>query len=257
MKKHSFLFVLQVSAEWVIRLKNIFITVWGMRKMRKGDRIIMRSDRLLHALGEIDEGYISEAAPKNKYSEMTKKERKLQGEKVMNIKKMIDTKKTTGFFKRPMTAAAAILLCVCVTGVTVLAATGELQGYFKNIFGWNGAVVGTKYEQAGEEVEVKLTEVTDHLVMEVVLLYPDKMPYRELDELGIGNYKILDMNNKEIAEEQESEMVKITDGRACVKIPLEGLSAGNYKLVISELTGGKKANQPLALNGTWECVFTK
>lgn len=48
-----------------------------------------------------------------------------------------------------------LVLCLCLTGVTALAATGKLQGFFSDITGWNGAVVGTSYEQATKELEVK------------------------------------------------------------------------------------------------------
>ena len=42
----------------------------------------------------------------------------------------IMTKKTNRFFKKPLATAAAIALCLCIGGVTAIAATGK--GYFKD-----------------------------------------------------------------------------------------------------------------------------
>lgn len=40
---------------------------------------------------------------------------------------------TKKFIKKPMAVAASFVLCLCLTGVTALAATGKLQGFFKDI----------------------------------------------------------------------------------------------------------------------------
>ncbi len=61
-------------------------------------------------------------------------------------------------------------VCISLTGVTTLAATGTLQGFFKDIMGWNGAVVGTIYEQASDEIELSVIGVTDQLMVEKRLL---------------------------------------------------------------------------------------
>ena len=38
---------------------------------------------------------------------------------------------------------------------------------------------------------------------------------------------------------------------------MEAVPAGEYKLVVTELIGGAKAEQPLVVKGNWECGFTK
>ena len=43
-------------------------------------------------------------------------------------------------------------------GVTTLAATGKLEGFFKDIKRWDGAIVGTSYEQATDEIDVSVIE---------------------------------------------------------------------------------------------------
>ncbi len=202
----------------------------------------MRSEKLLDALGQIDERYILEAAPKDK------KERKNE----------MKNNKTAKIFRKPAAAAAAIVLCISLTGVTAMAAaTGTLQGFFKDIFDWNGAVVGTTYEQASDEIELSGIVVTDQLMVELVMLYPEKIPYSEFELLGIQSYKIVDANNNVIAEGDDSAVGKVADGKTSVEINLEHVPSGDYKLVVTELTGQKKAEQPLVLKGYWECGFRK
>ena len=53
--------------------------------------------------------------------------------------------KRTTFFRKPMVAVASLALCICLTGISAMAATGKLQGFFKDITRWDGAVVGTSY----------------------------------------------------------------------------------------------------------------
>ncbi len=197
----------------------------------------MKNERLLRALGEIDESYISEAAPKNNTFEMRKKE--------MKIKTL---------FKRPMTAAAALALCVCISGVTALAASGTLQGFFADVFAMNGAVVGTVYEQATEEISM---EVNDELELEVVFETPDKAPYSEIEKLSIHSYQITDMNGTVITEGSSSEMNTVSDGRVTVSLSLDNIPEGSYKLLVSELSSCKNADPNLIIKGSWSCNFTK
>ena len=39
--------------------------------------------------------------------------------------------------------------------------------------------------------------------------------------------------------------------------PLENISDGEYTLIVSELVGSAKAEQPLGLTGNWECSFRR
>ena len=68
---------------------------------------------------------------------------------------MMRKDKRTTFFRKPIVAVASLALCICLTGISAMAATGKLQGFFKDITRWDGAVVDTSYEQATNEVEVK------------------------------------------------------------------------------------------------------
>ena len=161
------------------------------------------------------------------------------------------------FFKRPMVAVASFALCLCLAGVSALAATGKLEGYFKDIKNWNGAVVGTSYEQATDEVELNIIDVSDKLVVEITMVNFKEAPYSFFEMFGIKNYKIVDANGNVIVENEKLEMSVISKDKVYINVPLENISDGEYTLIVSELVGSAKAEQPLGLTGTWECNFRR
>lgn len=176
----------------------------------------------------------------------------------MEMEEKIMNKNTAkNFFRKPMVAVASLALCVCLTGVTALAATGKLEGFFKDITGWNGAVVGTSYEQATEEIEVNVVSVTDELTIEATMVKPKEVPYSTLETLGVNSYEITDMEGKVIVKGGTSEAAEIANGQVSLSIPLEDLANGEYKLIVGSFVGGSKADQPLVISGNWECTFTK
>lgn len=159
-------------------------------------------------------------------------------------------------FRKPM-AAAVIAVCFCMIGVTALASGGKLEGYFKDIVRWDGAVVGTSYEQATDEIKVRVISEVDELIVEIEMTEPDKAPYSCLETFKIGKYEMADANGKIVVESNETKDIEIVNGRAEFILPIAELSSGNYKLLISEFVGSAKAEQPLVLSGTWECEFTR
>ena len=165
------------------------------------------------------------------------------------------TKKTNRFFKKPLATAAAIALCLCIGGVTAIAATGK--GYFKDVIRWDGAITGTAYEQATEEIKISVTEVTDSLIVVATVVDPTKVPYMTFDEMRIGSYKIVDSVGNVVIEGVSNEMLPYENGQITVSIPVENLESGNYKLIVDSFVGGSKADQPLTMSGNWECEFTK
>lgn len=172
-------------------------------------------------------------------------------------KEFMRTHKKSAFFRNPMFAVVSLVLCICVTGISAMAAFGKIQGFFKDITNWHGAVVGTSYEQATEEVQLKIIEAAEALAVEVTFLTPDKAPYLYFEQMGIQAANIADMNGNIIVKDMSSEPVQIQDGKVIILVLLEDLPAGNYKLQISELVGTKKADQPLILYGEWECAFVR
>ena len=160
--------------------------------------------------------------------------------------------------KKTALAAASLVLCICLTGGTVLASNGKLQGFFKDITRWDGAVIGTSYEQATDEVEVTTEAVVDGVVeVSVKIKKINVAPYSFLDVLGLKEYQIVDSNGKVILEGEETEQAEIIDGMAKIRIPLEEIPSGEYILQITSLVGSAKADQPLGINGEWECEFVK
>ena len=168
-----------------------------------------------------------------------------------------EKKSMNKMFKKPMVAVASFALCVCLMGVTALAATGKLEGYFRDIKRWDGAVIGTAYEQATDEVEMNIIEVSDKLVVEITMVNFKEAPYSFFEMFGIKNYKIVDANGKVIVENENLEMSAIANNKVLVNVPLDDVGNGEYTLIVSELVGGSKADQPLGLDGTWECSFRR
>ena len=166
-------------------------------------------------------------------------------------------RKINKFARRPMVAAASLVLCLCLAGATVLASTGKLQGFFKDVKRWDGAVVGTTYKQATDEIAVKITEVKEELTLEISMLDSNVAPYSEFELFGVKKYKIIDMDGKNIAEADDENMAELISGKAVVQIPVNNIAEGAYKLIISEMVGSAKADQPLVLSGIWEIEFIK
>lgn len=160
-------------------------------------------------------------------------------------------------FKKPAVAAASLMLCLCLTGVTALAATGKLEGFFRDIRGWNGAVTGTAYEQATEEILLGVAEVSEELTVAVTMVNPQKAPYLYFETFGVKSYEIVDENGKVLVKGKATEMAAVADGKVTIRIPLEEVPKGEYRLIVKEFVGGAKAEQPLVVSGVWECGFTK
>ena len=161
------------------------------------------------------------------------------------------------FFRKPTLVAASLMLCLCLTGVTGLAATGKLEGFFRDIRGWNGAVTGTAYEQATEEILLGVAEVSEELTVAVTMVNPQKAPYPYFETFGVKSYEIVDENGKVLVKGKATEMAAVTDGKVKIRIPLEEVPKGEYRLIVREFVGGAKAEQPLVVSGVWECGFTK
>lgn len=160
--------------------------------------------------------------------------------------------KTGRRFKGPAMAAAVLFLCLCSTGV---AAAGRL-GFFRNITDWKGAIVGTKYEQASDEIKAEVFVEENEITVRAVVVDPTVVPYSEIETFGIENYKIIDSSGKVILKGERTEMSDLIDGVSEITIPLDHIGSGEYKLVITAFVGASKGDQPLQIDGTWECDFS-
>ena len=92
-------------------------------------------------------------------------------------------------FKRPAAVFAAMAICLSLS-VTALAATCALKGFFQDVKRLDGAVIGTTYEQATDEIALKVNVDGDTLI--AVASFTDKAPFTA-EELGIGEITLTDI----------------------------------------------------------------
>lgn len=183
--------------------------------------------------------------------------------KIMNhcYKKMeenvVSKRKKEKTLEKPLAAAASVAVCFCLIGIITMASTGKLEGFFKDIKRWDGAVVGTSYEQATDEIYLSVISATEKLTVMAEMTEPDNVPYCLFTTFGLENFIILDKNGKTMMEDKKTNLVEVVDGKAIIEIPIEELSSGEFKLVVNKFIGSAKADQPLILNGTWECEFAR
>ena len=169
---------------------------------------------------------------------------------------MVEKKSNKRWFQKPLAVAAAFALCLTLGSVTALAANGRLEGFFKDITDWRGAVTGTTYEQATDEITVNVIAEAGVLKVEAVFVEAEKAPYSEVEQLAIGKYRMIDANGNTVAQGDAGEAVPVQDGQTALMLDVEELPAGQYTLQLQSFIGSKKADQPLSINGNWECEFS-
>lgn len=176
---------------------------------------------------------------------------------ILNSRKgiVMKTNKNNTFTRKPAAVFVAVALCLSLS-VTALAATGVLQGYFRDITNWQGAIVGTSYEQATDEIGMEVTVNGNELTVLATFAIPQEFPYRETEKLGIAGYQIIDANGN-VVKEGATESTEVINGQASINIHLDDIDSGRYKLVVTAFVTEKKADQPLNISGAWECAFTK
>ena len=167
----------------------------------------------------------------------------------------MNNRKNNSFFRKPAAVFAALAVCLSLS-LTALAATGVLQGFFRDITNYSGAIVGTSYEQATDEINMDVTVNGNELTVLATFADPQIAPYVYAEQLGIAQYRIVDGNGKEV-KEGSTDSAEVVNGQAAVYIELDGISNGSYKLIVTAFVSEKKADQPLNINGNWECEFTK
>ena len=176
-----------------------------------------------------------------------------------NCKKQISqqrketTMKNNKLFKKPAAVFATLAICLSLS-VSAMAASGLLKGFFQDVKRPDGAVIGTTYEQATDEIALKVNIDGDTLA--VIAAFTDKAPFIAA-EMGIGNYQIVDGNVKVVKDGSYTEHTKIIDGRAEIRIDISDIDNGSYKLIVTSFVAYNKADPPMAVNGDWACNFTK
>lgn len=115
-----------------------------------------------------------------------------------------------------------------------------------------GTIVGAIYEAPQDEIHIAVTQTADRLSVKTTLTYPSKAPYSEFDTIAVSKYTIYDTDGKTVFEGTASSSVEISENMESIALEYGSLTPGVYKLVISEFTGAKKADSPLAISGTWD-----
>ena len=168
----------------------------------------------------------------------------------------MNNRKNNSFFRKPAAVFAVLAVCLSIS-VTALAATGTLKGFFRDITNWQGAVVGTSYEQATDEIRMDVTVNSNELTVLATFVDANKFPYRDSELLGIAEYKIVNTDGKVVKEGATNQSSPVLNGQSAMIIDLNDIESGSYKLVVSAFVSEKKADQPLNINGVWECEFSK
>ena len=176
----------------------------------------------------------------------------------MEGKNMSKPKNIT-WLKRVSTVAAVVTVCA----ITVVSA-GAIKGMFKDVKRWDGAVIGTEYVNATNDIEMSINATKDECIsLDISFENPNEAPFVFLQEVAITDYKIFDNNDKEVLEVNSTfeNGIKgnVENGRILLELPTNDKlnSNQNYKLVVNTIYGLAKADQPLKITGTWECEFSR
>lgn len=173
---------------------------------------------------------------------------------LLNTEREYEMKKHK-IFKKPAAVLATLILCLSMSA-TAVAERDIWQGFFQDITDFRGAITGQTYEQATAEIDVHAAVTEDALEVQAVFVDPERMPYSELEHLGIGAYQIIDDEDHIVREGAVDAFAPVTDGQAKIELPMEALKHGRYRLIITAFTGEKKADQDLMMYGHWEYAFT-
>lgn len=179
-------------------------------------------------------------------------------------------KKPAGILKGAWGKIAAAAALLCVAGLCIPAIAGSAEGFYKDLVRWwDGAVVGTEYENATNEIKI---EAFPAVAKEGKLMLPveitflemgNKEPYLYLTggEAALGDYHITDDSGKELysARGQQEASGALEDGKVTFVQPIDvGIlpEGESYTIVVESVYGLQKAEQPLEMKGHWECKFT-
>ncbi|NEU31942.1 hypothetical protein GN156_14310 [bacterium LRH843] len=184
-----------------------------------------------------------------------------------------------------MVAVAILSIGIIVAVNPTLASS--IYGYFNDITNWKGAVVGLEYNEATEEIDVQIGELTlknDQYVLPITTTYEyaEKHPFSIADALAIGNFKVISQTGGKISEEQihvepiikEDFTFEIEDSDKLLSgaennlqgkrsfqgnliLDKELLSSDEaYILSINSFFQHTKGEAPLEIKGEWQIKFS-
>ena len=169
--------------------------------------------------------------------------------------------------KRTLAIVAVLALCIITVTMTPLA--NSIKGFFSDIVRFDGAITGTKYENATNDIKVDVLELTlenENVIIPLDLTFenPTEAPFPYIQEIAVSEYKILDSNNKEIIKTklsaEDGDKGTVSDGKVLVNLSLNDAklkSGEEYTIIIEKMYGLAKADAPLHITGTWKCNFIR
>ena len=169
--------------------------------------------------------------------------------------------------KRTLALVAVLALCIITVTMTPLA--NSIKGFFSDIVRFDGAITGTKYENAINDIKVDVLESTSEngnviIPLDLTFENPTEAPFPYIQEVAVSEYKILDSNNKEIIKTKVSaeggDKGTVSNGKVLVNLSLNDAklkSGEQYTIVIEKMYGLSKADAPLHITGTWKCNFIR
>lgn len=165
------------------------------------------------------------------------------------------------FHKKMIAAAAAVVLAVGVFAGSNTALAKDIRGYFSDVFRFDGAVVGTEYNDATQEIlfselSCRTDGEAESFGLRVTFKNSTEAPFRFIEELSMHDVTITDGDGREVCTIADTEPVPVVDGSVYIILPADLSSHETYTLRCTTLRGHAKAEAPLDIHGTWECSFT-
>ena len=169
--------------------------------------------------------------------------------------------------KRTLAIAAVLALCLVTVCMTPLA--NSIRGFFSDIIRFDGAITGTQYENATNDIKVDVLEIISEngnviIPLELSFENPTEAPFPYIQEVAVSEYKIVDSNNKEIIKTklsaEDGDKGSVADGKVLVNLSIDDVkfsSGEEYTIVIDKMYGLSKADAPLHITGTWSCKFIR
>lgn len=162
--------------------------------------------------------------------------------------------------RKAIAAVAALFLTVGIFAGSNTALAKDIRGFFSDVVRFDGAVVGTEYHNATDEIAVTAEAVDNTVTVNVQFLYPNDAPYASIFMTGLSLRNVILTNSSEetLMTIEETEITPIENGFVSVDIPMGTvtLSSGTeYTLVFDTAVGHAKADQPLPMSGNWSCTF--
>ena len=162
------------------------------------------------------------------------------------------------FRKSTVAAAVALVLTFGLLTAGAITYADSIRGAFSDVTRFDGAVIGTEYHDATEEIEVTAEAVGDTVTVNARFLYPADAPYAFISELSLKNVTLTDSSGAKLLTIEEPEQASLNNGSVSIAIPMGTVTLSPdeaYTLTFDTAVGHAKAEQPLPMSGNWSCSF--